>query len=347
MELAGAGDMDGKPESEWERANQPTLRQTLAGRHRWKAVQLRLHPVGSAKSMTAPSQTVIFLHIPKTGGTTFHRILERHFARNQTLTFDGRHHRDEIERFAKLPEPQRARHRLIKGHLYFGFHRLVPGNSTYLTFLREPVARALSFYSYARSNSDHYLYRSLTEERLELRTLLERGTTAELFNLQTRMIAGDQGNLDRPLDRSALERAKQNLQTNFCLVGLTEEFDASLILLSRTFDWSLPFYVKKNVSRKKSRPENIDAQTHALLRQANALDLELYEFAQKLFDAQLRNAGDSFEYELRRFQRLNFLGARAYQHYDNLIQSVKQVLGRRESSRSLAGLKQTRDDSSI
>ena len=297
--------------------------------------------------MAALSQTVIFLHIPKTGGTTLHRILERHFARNQTLTFDGRYHRDEIERFAKLPEPQRARHRLIKGHLYFGFHRLVPGNSTYVTFLREPVARALSFYSYARSNSDHYLYRSLTEERLELRTLLERGTTAELFNLQTRMIAGDQGNLDRPLDRSALERAKQNLRTNFCLVGLTEEFDASLILLSRTFDWSLPFYVKKNVSRKKSRTESIDTQTDALLREANALDLELYAFAQKLFDAQLRNAGDSFESELRRFQRLNFLGAHAYQNYENLIQNVKQVIGRREPSRSLAALKQTRDDSSI
>ena len=222
----------------------------------------------------------------------------------------------------------------------------MPGISTYVTFLREPVARALSFYSYARSHSDHYLYQLLSEERLGLRTLLERGTTAELFNLQTRMIAGE-SNLDRSLDRSALERAKQNLQTNFCFVGLTEEFDASLILLSRTFDWSFPFYVKKNVSQKKSWPENIDAQTHALLRQSNALDLELYEFAQKLFDAQLRNAGDSFEYELRRFQRLNFLGARAYQHYDNLIQSVKQVLGRRESSRSLAGLKQTRDDSSI
>lgn len=296
--------------------------------------------------MTTPSQTVIFVHIPKTGGTTFHKILERNYPRNQTLTFDGRHHRDEIERFAKLPGPQRAVYRLIKGHIYFGFHRLVPGISTYVTFLREPVARALSFYSYARSHSDHYLYQLLTEERLGLRTLLERGTTAELFNLQTRMIAGE-SNLDRSLDRSALERAKQNLETNFCFAGLTERFDASLILLSRTFDWSLPFYVRKNVSRKKSRPESIDAQTHALLRQANALDLELYEFAQKLFDAQLRNAGNSFEHDLRRFQRLNFLGARAYQHYENLIQSVKQVIGRREPSRSLAVLKRTRDDSSI
>src|SRR6266700_694198 len=199
--------------------------------------------------MTTPSQTVIFLHIPKTGGSTFHKILERNFARNQILTFDGRRHRDEIERFAKLAEPQRARYRLIKGHLFFGFHRFVPGNSTYVTFLREPVARALSFYSYARSHSDHYLYRPLTEEQLGLRTLRELGTTPELFNHQTRMIAGDQSNLDRPLDRSALERAKQNLQANFCFVGLTEEFAASLVLLSHTFGWSWPFYVKRNVSR--------------------------------------------------------------------------------------------------
>lgn len=277
--------------------------------------------------MTKRSQTVIFLHIPKTGGTTFRKILERNYGRNQTLTLYGRHHRDEIQGFAKLAEPQRARYRLITGHLFFGFHRFVPGNSTYVTFLREPIARSLSFFSYARSHSDHYLYRLLTEERLGLRTLLERRATPELFNLQTRMIAGDQSNSDRPLDRSALEHAKQNLRANFCFVGLTEEFDASVVLLARTFGWSLPFYLKKNVSHEKTHPKSVDAKTRALLRDANALDVELYEFARTLFGAQRRAAGAEFASELRGFQRLNCLALRAHETYERMKQNVKEMVG--------------------
>jgi hypothetical protein len=285
--------------------------------------------------MTTPLPAVIFLHIPRTGGTTFQRIPERNYERNETLTFNGARHREEIERFAKLPESARARYKFIQGHLYFGFHRFVPGNSTYVTFLREPIARALSFFSYARSHSDHYLHRLLTEEQLGLATLLERRATPELFNQQTRMIAGDQSNPDRQLDRGALERAKQNLQTNFSFVGLTEEFSASLILLARVLGWRLPFHVKRNATRKKIQLDRIDARTHALLREANALDLELYEFARELFDAQVSSAGDSFASELRRFQRLNFLGGRAYEQYVSLIQSFKQLIGARPRSRSL------------
>lgn len=296
--------------------------------------------------MTTPSPTVIFLHIPRTGGTTFQKIPERNYDRNQILTFNGLRHREEIERFAKLPESERASYKFIQGHLYFGFHRFVPGRSTYVTFLREPIARALSFFSYARSHSDHYLHRLITEERLGLQTLLERGATPELFNHQTRMVAGDQTNSDRQLDRGALERAKQNLQTSFCFVGLTEEFSAGLILLARMLGWRLPFYVKRNATQKSGR-DGIDAKTHALLREANALDLELHEFAQKLFNAQLRSAGESLESELRRFQRLNFLGGRAYEHYQSLIQSVEKVIGRRRRSRSLAALKQTNGKSSL
>jgi len=297
--------------------------------------------------MAIASKTVIFLHIPKTGGTTFHKILERNYARNETLTFDGFRHRTEIESFAELPERQRARYRLIKGHLHFGFHRFVEGKSTYVTFLREPIARALSFYSYVRSHSDHYLHRLLTEERLGFQDLLERGTTPELFNHQTRMIAGGLSDPNSPLDGNALERAKQNLRVNFCFVGLTEEFDASLILLRRMFGWGMPFYRKKNVSREKTRPEGLYAQIRALLRNANSLDLALYEFARTLFVKQVRAEGAAFASELLRFQWLNSVAAGAYETYENIKKSVQDPIGNRGSSESFRRLKQPAWDSSI
>jgi hypothetical protein len=284
--------------------------------------------------MRSPSATVIFLHIPRTGGTTFEKIPNRNYGRNQTLTFNGANHRQEIEKFARLSESQRAQYKFIRGHLYFGFHRFLPGPWTYVAFLREPIARALSFYSYARTHSDHYLYRLLTEERLSLKELLERETTHELSNLQTRMIGGASNDPNCLIDRTVLETAKENLRRSFCFVGLTEEFTASMMLLARTLGWRLPVHVKRNANRKTNDAAIRDAQTYALLREANVVDLELYAFARQLFELQIRRAGDSFPAELRRFQKLNFFGAQIYDQYASLIERVKQMRGRAEPSQS-------------
>ena len=112
--------------------------------------------------------------------------------------------------------------------------------------------------------------------------------TDEFFNLQTRMIAGEEWNdPKRPADRVALERAKENLQNHF-VVGLTEEFDASLRLMSQRFGWNVKSYTKKNVTRRKPRNDTLDTETLALLREANAFDIELYQFARELFETQRR-----------------------------------------------------------
>jgi galactose-3-O-sulfotransferase len=289
--------------------------------------------------MALPAYTVIFLHIPRTGGTTLKKIPDRNYGRDQTLTFYDSARLEEVERFAKLPESERAKYKFIKGHLHFGFHRLVPGKSAYVTFLREPISRALSFYSYARTRPDHYLYRLLNEEGLSLKGLLQREATVELFNLQTRLIGGDENNPGCSVDRSVLDRAKENLRTHFCLVGLMEAFDASLLLLTRMLGWGFPFYVKRNASWEERHADTIGAQTSALLREANALDIELYAFAQELFQAQLRSAGDSFEPELRRFQRINSIGGRVYEYCESLVQNFQRI-GRRERSVSAGGLSQ-------
>jgi len=234
---------------------------------------------------------VIFLHVPKTAGTTLHHILERCYPRNQICSFKDPNYRSELENFQKLSTETREAYRLIKGHLSFGFHRHLPGRSTYITFLREPVARALSFYHYARSHPEHYLYPLLGDDHVDLKILLRQRTptTHELFNLQTSMVAGDEwDDPERPADRAALERAKQNLRSHFDVVGLTEEFDTSLRLLRRRFGWKVRFYTRKNVTRRKDQIDNLDPETHSLVREANALDIELYQFARELFDAQRR-----------------------------------------------------------
>jgi hypothetical protein len=244
--------------------------------------------------MTTGDEILIFLHIPKTGGTTLHHVLERYYSKEQICSFKDPDRHNDIESFKGLSKAKREAYRLIQGHLSFGFHRHLPGRSTYITFLREPIARALSFYYYAKSDPDHYLYPLLTDGQVDLKTLLRQqtATTHELFNLQTSMIAGDEwADPLRPADHDALERAKQNLRTHF-RVGLTEEFDASLQMLSQTFGWKIKAYTKKNVTRRKPQIKTLDAETRALLREANALDTELYQFARELFETQRQMSGN-------------------------------------------------------
>lgn len=254
------------------------------------------------------NESLIFPHIPKTGGSTLYKILKGQYSRAQTLRLED----SQIAAFKTLPVAQRGRYRLIEGHLHFGLHRFIPGPSTYITFLRRPVERVRSFYYYARSTPDHYLYPLLATGHLDLKGLLAREVTVELCNWQTRQVAGDEWeDPHRAVTRDALERAQANLRTHFRVVGILEEFDASLLLLRRAFDWHLPFYVKENVTKEKHADMSQDDETRRLIKDANALDLELYEYARGLFEEQCRAAGDSFAADLCDFRRLNDAYARS------------------------------------
>jgi hypothetical protein len=252
--------------------------------------------------MSDPDAALVFLHIPKAGGSTMCKILRQHYSPDETVTLDI----PGVVRFKTLPVAERKRYRLLQGHLYFGLHDFIPRASTYITLLRHPVERVVSFYYYARSTSYHYLYHQLTTERIDFKTLLTRNLTTELRNLQTRMLAGDEWrDPQRVATRATLEQAQANLRSHFRVVGLLEEFDASLLLLYRAFGWQLRRYVKENANKEKPSDLLLDAETRKSLEEANSLDLELYEYASKLFDEQCRAAGDSFAADLAHFRRLN------------------------------------------
>src|SRR5437764_12675956 len=269
--------------------------------------------------MLNQSEALIFLHIPNTGGSTLYRILERHFSPAETVTLDT----PGVARFKTLPAVERGRYRLIQGHMHFGLHRFIPRASTYITFLRRPVERALSFYYYARSTPDHYLYALLTTGRLDLKTLLGRELTLELCNFQTRALAGDEWeDPQRIVTRDALERAKANLGSHFSVVGLLEEFDAGLLLLCRAFGWHLPFYMKENVTKEKPANASVDVETRKLIEDTNSLDVELYEYVRNLSHEQCRAAGDSFVADLSHFRRLNDAHARSVPRFARPLRRI-------------------------
>jgi len=225
-------------------------------------------------------EALIFLHIPKTAGTTLNRIIEWQYSPLAIFTMDPYRIRATAERLKRLPEGRRRRLRVVRGHLFYGIHEFLPQGATYITMLREPVARFLSSYYFILRRPLHPLHRKLKRERLGVEDYLR--LIPHRHNLQCRLIAGVKDTATG--DERLLDIAKENLRKSFSVVGICERFEESLILIAETFGWEVPFYENQKVS--KSRPM-IEPKLCELIREYNRLDDELYEFGKQLFEQSL------------------------------------------------------------
>jgi hypothetical protein len=230
---------------------------------------------------SADRKALIFLHIPKTAGTTLNRIIESQYNPFAIYTIDPYGIRATVERLKKLSEARRRRFRVVRGHLSYGVHQFLPQGATYITMLRDPVARVLSAYHFVLRRPLNPLHWKLKRERLSLEDCLR--VFPDRQNLQCRMIAGvENREID---DERLLELAKENLTNSFSVVGICERFEESLSLISAKFGWDVPFYENQRVS--KNQPL-VEPQLVHLIRQHNRLDDELYEFGKKLLEDTVR-----------------------------------------------------------
>jgi hypothetical protein len=243
---------------------------------------------------------IIFLHLPKTGGVTLRRTLKWKYApamlNFETLT-------KPTESIGEVPLSERRNLRVLTGHLHYGVHEYIPQECEYITLLRDPIARVVSYYYYILGHPKHWRHAELVRSGTSLEEFVRSSPDRGVENDQTRMLSGrGAGELDAGvLGREALDEAKRNLES-FLVVGLTERFDESFILLRRALAWKVPVYVTANVS---TRPKPASATALELIRERNQLDLELYEFARALFSAAVERQGESLQREVAIFRALN------------------------------------------
>jgi hypothetical protein len=253
--------------------------------------------------------TVIFLHVGKTAGATMRSALRREFGRGQVMEIRApevapdRLRRDgAVEWFASLPQSERARPRLIMGHMTYGLHAFVPRPSEYVTLLREPVALVRSQYNHVRRHEGHLLH-DRAKAYPDLASYIESGISLEMDNSQTRAFAGDTTTPFGACTPEMLDRAKANLE-RFAVAGLTERFDESLVAMIRTFGWRRVAYVTTNVDPNRAARQPLTERESDLVREHNVLDLDLYAWANDRFQRDVVGAA-GFAADLETFLARN------------------------------------------
>ncbi len=300
-----------------------------------------------------PSDILIFLHIPKTGGITMDRILSRNFPGPQCLELPFeltdsalliRSFDKTVEIYNTLPAEQRGLIRCIMGteggnrgiHFQFGLHRKLGRPAKYFTIVRDPVDRVISNFYHNRSQNHLPSYNFIKDMTFE--QYLDSGLGIDAFDHQVRMLSGCP-ELDAPWDpagrpisappveRSHLEMAKRNIEKHFIAAAPLEEFDALVLLLRRLCGWSFHriFYVVHNETQGRPKLAECSPAIRRRLEEANRHDIELYQWVKVRFAAQIRALGPEFSQERHYFGIIN----RASQWLEQTLPSRAKAVAKR------------------
>lgn len=263
----------------------------------------------------------VFLPVPKTAGQTLLSIIEdQHTAHRSVFKQDAWNPKDAAQAVRERSQTHQNTLQIFYGHQHYGADAYLSAPVTYYTMLRDPAERAISHYHHVLrkyilsdrlegAKNNHPDRQRVQQGGLSLREYVSSGYCPEMDNGQTRQMAGQSGLYDRvPFGEctpALLEQAKTNLRRQMGVVGLTEEFDASLLLIQRLCGWSAPYYLSHNVTPHRPRRADLSPDTLRAIEEQTVLDRQLYDFGVQLFHEQVAAQGPGFADDLRRFQERN------------------------------------------
>ncbi len=215
-------------------------------------------------------KVAIFVDIPVTGGNVLHAIINKNYnILNWNLG---------IPWSPGLPEKEKSKMEVIRGHHSFGAHKYLPQKKyTYMTILRDPIERVISTFYHVRKTkecTEHDLFNQLTLYEYVTRKDLDYFTS----NLQTRYLSENY--------ECNLEVAKNNLKNYFSIVGIMERFKDTLYIIEKELCWQT-HYEDIDITQNRPDMKKVPKEIIQIIKEKNQKDIELYQFANNLLDEKI------------------------------------------------------------
>lgn len=209
----------------------------------------------SEQSFSEGKNALVFNHIHKCAGTSFLHMLKTQFG---PCYYDATYLGSWRELHERLTTEERPRI-AIGGHTAWGMHQMLPPayHIFYITILRHPLQRFASAYRFGRS-------------RYALWTSMQDFMQGYKHNF----LVGWLGN-------GSIELARERLLNGYYMFGLIDHFDDFCSLLFKRLDLDPPESVAQNVTPLAE--DDIEPDEEHAFRERNALDIEFYDWAEKLF----------------------------------------------------------------
>ena len=223
---------------------------------------------------------IIYMHIPKTAGTTIVDALKLNNKASSLFidySLDYSQTSSLLSKYSRLSEKRKKNIQYVIGHI--GFDETLFPNANWVTTLREPTERVISNYRHLKRSDNH----QVDVKELSLRQFVESHMWRDADNGLVRRLSGcDQGpsgpRAIGTLTEADLGSAMDNLK-KFSFVGLNEKFQLDVDHYCNALKCSIPRNRISNKAPNWQSNQVVDDSTYQIIKTANNLDIQLYEFA--------------------------------------------------------------------
>lgn len=226
---------------------------------------------------------IIFVHMFKAGGTSLRQVIRNQFRGARVFEFLGDF--EGANAWRARPQSERDGFDLLIGHQHYGHHEFLTRPATYMTMLRDPVERVLSYYYYVKRYKSHNAYKLGFTDETTIEEFVFEGPYIQLDNIQTRLL-NPQPETQYPfgsIDEKMFETALANLGS-IHRVGVVERMEDFMELLRMAEGWSIPHVPMQNRTADRPESERHSEAVIERIKELNRFDIRLYQAACERFE---------------------------------------------------------------